>query len=278
MKELLQPYIQNAFLLEMIDRAVNLAMSLLIILLLWKFANKAIDRYAAKHSGNQRLGTICAITYSLLKYSAYFLIFVQVLNIVFKINVMSLLAAAGVVGIAVAFGAQSLVKDVITGFFLIFEGEYEVGDIVTIDGFTGTVDSITLRCTTLKSYVGDTYIVPNGSVEKVLNHQKSPHAAVVHVDIAYESDINTAIRVLKECGEKARQEFSLITGEVQVPGVVALGQSGVTLRCLIPCDGGNQYDVEREMLRRIKYAFDENGIEIPYNRLVVINKESEKNK
>ena len=276
MNALLKPYIKNELLLTVLSRASGFAVTLLAAFILWRICFTALKRYQNRQPDNHRRGTICAILGSVVHYCIYFFIFVQALNQLFGINVMSLLAAAGVVGIAVAFGAQSVVKDVITGFFIIFEGKFEVGDIVTIDDFTGTVESITLRCTTIKNYVGDLYIIPNGAIEKVLNRQKYPHDVSIDVEIAYESDINTAIRVLEDCGKKAQREFSLITGDLKVLGVVALGDNGVTIRSLVPCEGGNQYDVEREMLRRIKYAFDENGIEIPYNRTVVINREEKK--
>ncbi len=278
MTALLKPYIHNEFLLDLVTRAAGFAVTLLAAFILWRLCFTALKRYRDSQPDNRRRGTICAILDSIIRYVIYFFIFVQALNQLFGINVMSLLAAAGVVGIAVAFGAQSVVKDVITGFFIIFEGKFEVGDIVTIDDFTGTVDSITLRCTTIKNYIGDLYIVPNGSIEKVLNRQKYPHDVSIDVEIAYESDIDTAFEVLRECGKKAHEEFPLITGDLKVLGVVSLGNHGVTIRCLVPCEGGNQYDVEREMLRRIKYAFDENGIEIPYNRIVVFDKRSKNDK
>lgn len=278
MKALLRQFIQNELLLDLLSRAAGFAVTLAAAFIILRLSKSALKRYQNRQPDNHRRGTICAILNSVVHYCVYFFIFVQALNQLFGINVMSLLAAAGVVGIAVAFGAQSVVKDVITGFFIIFEGKFEVGDIVTIDDFTGTVDSITLRCTTIKNYVGDLYIIPNGSIEKVLNRQKYPHDVSIDVEIAYESDIDTAFEVLRKCGEKAHKEFPLITGDLKVLGVTALGNHGVTIRCLVPCEGGNQYDVEREMLRRIKYAFDENGIEIPYNRIVIFHKRSKNDK
>lgn len=258
---------------EVICRVAVFAVEMIIAYFLWRLCKAAIDKYRGKNPDSHRTETISGILLSTLKYLIYFFAFVSALEILFGINVMSVLAAAGVVGIAVAFGAQSVVKDVITGFFIIFEGKFEVGDLVAIDGFTGTVDSITLRCTTLKNYMGDVYIIPNGSVETVLNYQKGERSLSLDVEIAYESDIDTAVSVIGSCCEKAETEIEEIIGKPQVLGVVALGDSGVKIRTLIPCIVGGQFFVEREMLRRIKYAFDENGIEIPYKKIIVINKE-----
>lgn len=273
MKDVLSQYIENALLLEALSRAIGFITTLVIVIVVWRVLVVAIRRHRNRQPDNAHRRTMCAILESIVRYAVYFIIFVQALYQLFNINVMSLMAAAGVVGIAIAFGAQSVVKDIITGFFIVFEGMYKVGDIVTIDGFVGSVESITLRCTTLRKYDGDLYIIPNGSIEKVLNQQKKFRDVSIDVDIAYESDIDTAIEVIKACGAKAQREYSLVTGDVKVLGVVALGNHGVTIRTLVPCNGGTQYEVEREMLRRIKYAFDENGIEIPYNRVVVIHKD-----
>lgn len=273
MKDLIIKYVQNDLLAEMLARVIVFAVEMLIVYFVWNLAKTAIEKYRRKNPDNHRIGTIAGILTSTLKYVMYFFVFVSALEILLKINVMSVIAAAGVAGIAVAFGAQSVVKDVITGFFIIFEGKFEVGDIVTIDDFTGTVDSITLRCTTIRNYMGDLYIVPNGSIEKVINRQKGERYLSFDIDIAYESDIDTAIRVMEDCCRKAQNELSVIRGEAEVLGVTSLGRSGVTLRTIIPCEAGQQYALEREMLRRMKYAFDENNIEIPYDRLVVINKQ-----
>ena len=278
MKELLGHYIENALLLEILSRVIDFIITFIIVIIAWRVLVTVIRRHSHRQPDNAHRKTMCTILESVVRYTMYFIIIVQALSQLFNIHVMSLLAAAGVAGIAIAFGAQSVVKDIITGFFIIFEGMYKVGDIVTIDNFIGFVDKITLRCTTLRKYDGDLYIIPNGSIEKVLNHQKKDRDISIDVQIAYENDIDTAIEVIKACGAKAQREFPLITGDIKVLGVTSLGNHGVTIRSLVPCEGGTQFDVEREMLRRIKYAFDENGIEIPYERIVVINRDTNENK
>lgn len=273
MRGFLEQYIENTFIVEALCRTAKFALEILAFYLLWRLCRIGIEKYRRKNADSQRAGTIYGILLSTLKYVIYFFASVAALETLFNFNLMSVLAAAGVVGIAVAFGAQSVVKDVITGFFILFEGEFEVGDLVTIDGFTGTVESITLRCTAIRNYLGDVYIIPNGSVEKVINHQKGSRALALDVEIAYESDIDTAAAVLGECCKKAAGELAEINGVPEVLGVVALGDSGVKLRALVPCVPGGQFAAERELLRRVKYAFDENGIEIPYNKIIVINKD-----
>lgn len=267
MKELLQSYIGNEFLAEILTRVGLFMVEIIVACAAWRLCWAAIERYRKKEAGS-RAETISALLKSALKYLIYFFALVAALDTLFNVNVMSILAAAGVVGVAVAFGAQSVVKDLITGFFIIFEGAFKVGDLVTINDFTGTVESITLRCTTLKNYLGDVYIIPNGSVDTVLNRQHDGRGVAFEVSIAYESDIDKALTIMARCCAEAAEAMEEITGEGRVQGVVAMGGEGVRLRVLVPCVPGSQYAVEFELLRRAKYAFDENGIEIYHKNIV----------
>ena len=273
MKKILLEYIGNEFLSEIIARVGLFALEMIAACVLWRLCWAAIERYRKKEAGS-RADTISALLKSALKYIIYFFALVAALDTLFNVNVMSILAAAGVVGVALAFGAQSVVKDVITGFFIIFEGAFQVGDLVTINDFTGTVESITLRCTTLRNYMGDVYIIPNGSVDTVLNRQHEGRGVALEVSIAYESDINRALEIMARCCAEAAGTMEEITGEPKVQGGVAMCGEGVRLRVLVPCVPGSQYAVEFELLKRVKYAFDENGIEIYHKNIVKLeNKE-----
>ncbi len=273
MKELIEKFTDNPSLAELISRLIVFAVEIFVAYAVWRLCKAGIKNYKERNKQSARADTISGIAGSTARYLIYFFASVAALQTLFGINLMSVLAAAGVVGIAVAFGAQSIVEDVLTGFFIIFEGKFEVGDLVKINDFTGNVESITLRCTTLRNYMGDVYIISNGSIGTVLNYQKGGRSLSMDVQIAYESDIDTAIAVLKDCCKKAEEELSEINGSPEVLGVVALAESGVKIRVLLPCVVGGQFALEREMLRRIKYAFDENGIEIPYNKVVIVNKD-----
>jgi small conductance mechanosensitive channel len=186
------------------------------------------------------------------------------------VDTTSILATAGIGGLAVGFGAQGLVKDVINGFFILFEDQYAVGDFVTIGDTTGTVEEIGLRITKIRSFKGDLTIIPNGQIQKVVNYTRGNMLAVVDVGIAYEMDIEKSIKVIEMVAREYAQENPDIVEEPQVLGVMDLGESQITIRVIARSLPMKQWAVERELRKRIKEAFDRNGIEIPYPRRVVI--------
>ena len=188
------------------------------------------------------------------------------------INIGPLVAGLGVVGLAVSFGAQALVKDVIAGFFLLLENHYGVGDVVRVANVEGTVERVTLRSTVLRDGHGVVHFVPNGQVDVVSNLTRQWSRAVVDVGVSYREDVDRAMTVLRE----VLQEFGAdpawrdrIMGEPTVAGVEALGESRVELRAWVNVVPGAAGDAERELRRRIKNRFDKEGIEIPVPQRVI---------
>lgn len=253
---------------------VRAALALVIAFVLSKVVRFLIRR-RIKRSENltNRAETVLRILSSAVSVIIYFLAILEICRILFNINPATVVAATGVVGVAISFGAQNLVKDMISGFFILLENQYAVGELVTIGEFTGTVSSLGVRSTQLRNVKGDIFIIPNGSVTSVVNHSRGVRGVVLDVEIAYETDINTAMEVLRTAAERAKREMLQLVEVPQVLGVSQLGQSGVKLRILANCQPDTQFEVERELLRRVKYALDEKNISIPYNHLVVVNKE-----
>jgi moderate conductance mechanosensitive channel len=183
------------------------------------------------------------------------------------VNVSTLLAGVGILGLAISFGAQSLVKDVITGFFILAEDQFGVGDVVTIAGFSGAVESLNLRITTLRALDGSVHVIPNGQIDKVTVASKEWSRSVVDIEVAYRADLDRALEVIHD--EATRMSSALgwswrITGPPEVTGVEALGPSGIVVRVLFKTLPKEQWAVGREFRRRIKNRFDAEGIEIPY--------------
>lgn len=177
-----------------------------------------------------------------------------------------LLAGAGVVGLAVSFGAQSLVKDVISGLFMLFENQFGVGDVIRIEGVSGTVEKMTLRVVVLRDVHGAVHIVPNGQITKVSNLTRSWSRAVLDVAVSHSEDPDRVIAVLRELGGElyAEPEWKpLLVEEVQVPGIENLTDTAVTIRVMAKTLPLKQWDVARELRRRIKLRFDRDGIAIP---------------
>ncbi|HEX8392638.1 MAG TPA: mechanosensitive ion channel family protein [Longimicrobium sp.] len=183
------------------------------------------------------------------------------------VNLGPLLAGAGVIGLAVSFGAQSLVKDIISGLFILFENQFGVGDVIRIEGVSGTVERMTLRVVVLRDVHGVVHIVPNGEIKKVSNLTRTWARVVLDVGVAYREDPDRVIAVLRDVGREMYEDEQwkpLLIDPVEVPGIEAFGDSAVTLRVMAKTLPLKQWDVARELRRRIKYRFDREGIEIPF--------------
>ena len=188
------------------------------------------------------------------------------------LSIAPILGAAGVVGVAVGFGAQSLVKDFFSGFFILLENQVRVGDVVEVGGKGGLVEEVTLRYVRLRDYDGNVHFVPNGMIEVVTNSTLDFAYSVVDAGVAYREDVDEALRVMQEVAEQLRQDpvFGLkIREPVEVVGVERWDDSAVVLRVRFKVMPIEQWNVRREYLKRLKGAFDAAGIEIPYPHLTL---------
>jgi moderate conductance mechanosensitive channel len=188
------------------------------------------------------------------------------------INITPILASAGVLGIAIGLGAQSLIKDFFAGLLILLEEQFNVGDTVKIGETTGNVEQLTLRVTRVRALDGSLAIIPNGSVGAVINYSKGWSRVVLDIDIDYKEDVDRAMRVMLETAKQVREERPAdIIEEPTMLGVDKLGSTSVTLRLLAKTATGKQPDVGRELRRRVKLAFDQEGINTPApaNQLVL---------
>ena len=191
----------------------------------------------------------------------------------FGVSVAPILGAAGVVGIALGFGAQSLVKDYFTGFFLLLENQIRVGDIVEVGGKSGVVEELTLRYLRLRDYSGNVHYVPNGNISVVTNMSLGYANAVIDAGVAYGEDVDRVIGVMRQVGEELRRDAAFsakILDALDVAGVERWGDSSVVIRCRFKVVPLEQWNVRREYLRRLKAAFDREGIEIPFPHVKLV--------
>lgn len=183
------------------------------------------------------------------------------------IDLKPLLAAAGLGGLAIGFGAQSLVKDVISGFFILLEDSISVGDVVEVAGVSGVVEEVKLRTITLRDVSGNVHIVPNGIVDRVKNMTKGYSYSLFDVGVAYREDVDRVMAVLVDIAADLRAD-PLYAAEILEPlemlGVDRFDESAVIIRCRLKTQPGQQWRIGREMNRRIKRTFDAKGIEIPF--------------
>lgn len=190
----------------------------------------------------------------------------------FNINITPLLTGAGVAGIAIGFGAQSVIKDFLQGFFILAEDQFRVGDVVKIGDHSGSVERITMRTTRLRSLDGNVHIVPNGEIKIVVNMTHGWSRALVDVDVAYKEDLDRVMLIMETAAsglQKEEKYKNSILEKPQVLGVQKLGDSGITIRLIVKTSPLKQWEITRELRKRIKEVFDREGIEIPFPQMVV---------
>ena len=268
-----------------IENIVNKGIRIVVIIILMyitikigdrlinKFVKRQMESNARFSMDNQKAKTIGEVLKSVLKYMTYFIGAALILSDAF--NGISV-AMASVGGFALGFGAQSLVKDIINGFFILFEDQYGVGDHVTIGNFSGIVETIGIRTTVIRDFSGDVHLIPNGTINQVTNHSRGNIRFIVDVDISYEEDIDNAINVISNVCNKYKDENENIVEPIEVLGVNSLNASSVTIRIIGKTKPLKQWEAERELRKRVKKVLDEEGIEIPYPKTQLINKEGDK--
>lgn len=217
----------------------------------------------------QRRATLVPLFGSILTYAIYFVAGVIILK-VFGIDPTPILAGAGIAGLALGLGAQNLINDMVSGFFILFEEHFLVGDFVRIEDAEGWVESIDLRTTRIRDNAGRHHIIRNGQISDLIHYSKDYTNAVVEVGVAYESDLNKVFAVLRQVGEEIQGDNEMVLEPTAVKGLDDFGESEMTIRTVTRVKPGCHLPVERDLRKRIKDAFDANEIEIPYARRVLI--------
>lgn len=231
--------------------------AIVITVLLW------IIKHAP--SKTPRSITVIGLICSLIRWLTAIVLVIVVLA-VWGVDTTAIIASAGVLTLVVGLGMQSLIADVVAGLFIIFENEFNVGDIITVDGFRGTVVSIGIRTTKLEQ-LGNIKILNNSDIHGVLNQTMLPSTVFSYVSISYGADLSKVETIIKEHLSEIKIEGTV--GDVLYDGVTELGASGVTVRFSTQCHESLIYDVQRMLNAKIKIMFDRNGIEIPFNQIVV---------
>jgi moderate conductance mechanosensitive channel len=211
----------------------------------------------------------------------FILFFVALLMILGELGIQlgPLLATAGIGAVAIGFGAQSVVRDVISGFFIILENQYRIGDAVKVAGVSGLVESVSLRATVLRDLEGSVHIIPNGEIKVVSNLSKEWSRSVLDIGISYREDVDQVIAILSQVGKELEAEEgykSAILEPPQILGVERFGESELVIRMMVKTVPLKQWEVGRELRKRIKKRFDEKGIETPYPHRVMVGREKDK--
>jgi len=253
---------------------VKIIFILLLAYIVIKIINRSVTSWAKRinaREGNQRVLTLGRVLQSLATYVTYFIAIVMILQEM-GVNTASILASAGIVGVAVGFGAQSLVKDVISGFFILLENQYAVADTVTIGNDEGVVEDISLRCTRIKGASGEVYIVPNGQISRVVNHSRTNRRAKVEIGVGFEADIDKVEQILTKICEQMKAAYPDIIEGPEVWGITSFAEAGPVFTVAAFTLPGAQGKIEREMRRQIKLAFDQEGLSMPLPARILINR------
>lgn len=260
---------------DVIPVVLQIGLLILAFIIFVPIGKKLIEKTIQKAGNNEKLSPsrVKTLEKLLINLFSYVMIFVLIIMLfgIFNIPIAPLLAGAGIVGLAIGFGAQGLVSDVVTGFFILLERQIEIDDYVTSGGYDGIVEEVGLRTTKIRSFDGTLNFVPNRLLEGVANHSRGNMRALVDIGISYDDNIDGAITVLEKVCAEFQEDERFKEGPSAL-GVQGLGNSDVVLRVVGQTENGLQWECERDMRKRIKLAFDEAGIEIPYPHQVNVSK------
>ncbi|MDI6453140.1 mechanosensitive ion channel family protein [Peloplasma aerotolerans] len=256
-------------LMNSVGKLVSSAIIIFISLLILKFSKMAFRTVGTKPGPMQRRKrTIAKVSTSIIKYLVGVITILIVLS-VWGINVAPALAGLGIMGLVIGLGAQKFIHDLISGFFIVFEHHFDVGDVIEVQGFKGEVTSIGLKTTKLRNWKGDVKILSNGEISNLLNYSINPSTAVVEFGIAYQENMQQTIDLLNEELPKLRKDLPDIIEDPKVVGVINLNSSSVDMRVVAKTLNEKHYAVERELRKQIKIILDNNNIEIPFPQVVV---------
>jgi moderate conductance mechanosensitive channel len=260
------------------EKILTVIIIVIITRLLQKAGSKVIDRYfkrkaeGAPTTEERKAHTLQPLFKQIWRYLVSFIALLIILDQL-GVKLTPFLATAGVAGIAIGFGAQRLVRDLITGFLLLLEDQYAIGDFITVSNYVGVVEEVGLRVTKLRDFNGDLHIIPNGNIENVTNHARGEIRAMVDVSVSYEADIDQAINVLEELSAEMAGQYSEILEGPIVLGITDLADSGIVIRLIARTEPLQHWRIERELRRAIKKRFDRENIEIPYPRRVLYHRQ-----
>jgi small conductance mechanosensitive channel len=264
-----------------VGQGVVLLTRLMLLILMAKLVLSAGSSLVMKVLAREKPGfsledrkakTLAPLLKSVLRYTVYFFVAISILDMLEIVSAATLAASAGILGLAVGFGAQGLVRDVLTGFFILFEDQFSVGEYVDAAGLSGVIEEIGLRVTKIRDFSGALHIVPNGAIDKVTNYDRGNMRALVKVAVAYGEDHGRVSAVLERAMEELKKEIPTITDGPQVLGMSELLDSGVEYLLWARGEPGTQWALAREMRKKAKLALDAAGIEVPYPHRVLINR------
>ena len=262
-------------------KLVNI-LNILFTLIFYVFATKFVKTFmlhlferlkkrAKDIESAKNFDTLCIISINAINFIIFIFVAINILNHL-GVDVRPIISAAGVLGVAVGFGSKRFVEDLLSGLTILFEGQLRVGDVVQIQNITGTVEKITLSIIVLRSMDGAAHFIRNGLVDIITNHTRGFSYSLVDISVAYKENVAHVMEVLRQVGEDLRREEQYkdkILGEIEVLGLDKFNDSSITILTRFKTLPRHQWEIKRIFNLRIKEKFDELGIEMPFNQLVI---------
>ena len=240
-------------------------------LLIYLLRRMLVDPKGKHLLDERKANTLFSLLRSMLFYGITFTVILHIFRVFFPIDTGTLLASASVLGVALGFGSQSLVKDIIGGFFILFENQFSVGELVKTGEFIGAIEETGIRTTHIRAWGGELHIIPNGSITAVTNFSRGKMLAKVEIQIPYDEDLDRAMGVMSAVCKEVSVEFGeKIIDAPTVQGVTQFGERNVVLRVIAFTQPNEQWSLERELRRRIHSAFLKEGIRTPQFQSIIV--------
>ena len=231
---------------------------------------KVINRVIKASKNNARSLTVGKLLHSVIKYVLWFIVGVSILGEL-NIDIAPILATAGVLGLAIGFGSQAIVKDFISGFFIIFDGAFNVGEVVEVDGFKGKVMNLGLRTTSIENWKGEVKIINNGDINSIINFSRNNSIAVVEFGIDYGTNLSAFKDLMVEFVQTSFQKYDKVLEEPKFLGVVELASSSINMRIIAKTTTMEHFQIERDLRKDVIDFCKEHKVNIPFPHVVVKN-------
>ena len=263
-------FIESINLLALIKSLIYIVVAIIVYEIIKKIVIKTLkgNKKRINNVHFQRMKTIQNLILSIVKYMIIIITIVAILS-VWGFNVTTLVAGLGLGTAIIGLAFQDLAKDLIAGFAIITEGQYEVGDTIEVDKFMGEVTSISLKTTEITNFKGAKYIVSNRYMDKVINYSENPQLAIVDISTPYEEKTDKVEKVLKDMIEEINDKVPNSEGDLLLWGIQSLSESSVVYRISVPAKSMKHFETERYLRKQIKDHLDKAGIPIPYNQIEV---------
>ena len=261
--------LEKIFIKEVIAPVIIIIIFIVLYLIISRLV-KRVTSLKINKTNEKRGKTIASLINNVIKYTFFILAFLMILN-VYGIDTSAVLASLGVFSLVIGLALQDMLKDFISGLFIIFENQYGIGDTVSIKDFKGEVLSLGLKTTKIKAYTGEIKIISNRNIEEVINYSQESSLARIDISISYEDDIKKVEKVLTNLCKRLTNELENIIGEVTFLGISSLDESCISYRIEVRTKPLQHYEIQRRLYREVKLELDKNHITIPYKQVVIRN-------